>query len=162
MTEACPELTARSNLIHYSLAYSCRGRCFMTNDPNRGCVMIRMNLEAIPESTPCPQISGLSRIEYFREMLRQQSSDMKTAYSAGRVDIDSCTEITWTTEWLWVAIGLVIGAILVALAIMFMKKYSGKFKRGANDDVGHLMENEEKQETVIRSHKKFDFYEEGD
>ena len=95
-------------------------------------------------------------------MLRQQSSDMKTAYSAGRVDIDSCTEITWTTEWLWVAIGLVVGAILVALAIMFIKKYSGKFKRSANDDVGHLMENEEKQETVIRSHKKFDFYEEGD
>jgi len=160
MTEVCElEAASEKNLIHYNSAYSCRKSCFMTNDPSRGCAMMGMHLENIPESTPCPGIGGMSRIQYFREELEKQKKEMKTVYSASRVDIDSCTDITWTTEWVWVAVGLVVGVLCLAGAIMFIKK-QGRYKRGHMDDMAPIMESEKKPITTSRSNKAFEIIDE--
>jgi len=142
MTDACPDLLDSQNLIHYNAAYSCRKKCYMTNNPDRGCAMLGMHLENIPESTHCPGIVGSSRIQFFREQLQDQRKEMKKKYKAKRVDIDSCTEINWTTEWLWVAIGLVVGAVLLSGAIVFIKKQGGRLRKGDRDHLINEMEPE--------------------
>ena len=96
---------------------------------------------------------------YSREELEKQKKEMKTVYSASRVDIDSCTDITWTTEWVWVAVGLVVGVLCLAGAIMFIKK-QGRNKRGHMDDMAPIMESEKKPITTSRSNKAFEIIDE--
>ena len=88
---------------------------------------------------------------------------MKKTYSASRVDVDSCTAINWTTEWLWVAIGLVVGVLFLAVAIMVIKKQGGRMRKGDMDDTAPIMGMEqEKQMTTSRSTRNFDIINEND
>ena len=47
---------------------------------------------------------------------------MRRDYEAGRVSVDTCNHIGWTTQWVWVSVGLVVGALLLAMIIMFTKR----------------------------------------
>ena len=47
---------------------------------------------------------------------------MRRDYEAGRVSVDTCNHIGWTTQWVWVSVGLVVGVLLLALIIMFTKR----------------------------------------
>ena len=88
---------------------------------------------------------------------------MKKAYSASRVDIDSCTAVNWTTEWLWVAIGLVVGVVFLAVAIMFIKKQAGRMRSSDTDDTSPIMGMEQdKKMPMSRSRSQFDIIDEED
>ena len=47
---------------------------------------------------------------------------MRRDYEAGRVSVDTCNHIGWTTQWVWVSVGLVVGVLLLAMIIMFTKR----------------------------------------
>ena len=34
------------------------------------------------------------------------SGEMRREYEAGRVSVDTCNHIGWTTQWVWVSVGL--------------------------------------------------------
>ena len=53
---------------------------------------------------------------------------MRRDYEAGRVSVDTCNHIGWTTQWVWVSVGLVAGVFLLAVLIMFIKR---RLTRGA-------------------------------
>ena len=42
----------------------------------------------------------------IRSELNSMKSDLKTSYEAKRVTVDSCNEISWSTEWVWISVGL--------------------------------------------------------
>ena len=106
---------------------------------------------------------SFSILQTFRDQLRGQSKEMRKAYSASRVEVDSCTAINWTTEWLWVAIGLVVGVAFLAVAIMFIKKQGGKMRKSDMDDTAPIMGMEqEKQIPTSRSTRNFDIINEND
>jgi len=124
-TEACTDIGTEENLVELDETVFCKKECDLTNDPNRGCVKMGVHLEAIPEVASCPAIHG-SRVDYLRQKLEDRASDLATSYGAGRLTVDSCTAITWKTEWVWVAVGLVLFAILMAGLILFCR---GRFRR---------------------------------
>merc|ERR550532_505050 len=121
MTDVC-KVSEPGNAIHYSSAFSCRQLCSMSSQTERGCVMIEMHLENIPTSTYCNYTEDLSRTEYFKSQLREISGEMRRDYKAGRVSVDTCNHIGWTTQWVWVSVGLVAGVILLSILIMFTKR----------------------------------------
>ena len=41
-----------------------------------------------------------------RSQLREISGEMRRDYKAGRVSVDTCNHIGWTTQWVWVSVGL--------------------------------------------------------
>ena len=71
---------------------------------------------------------------------------MRRAYEAGRVSVDTCNHIGWTTQWVWVSVGLgrreqirtcqlfmyfyypVVGVLLLSGLIMLTKR---RLTRGA-------------------------------
>ena len=34
------------------------------------------------------------------------TGDLEKEYNVKRISVDNCNEITWSTEWVWVAVGL--------------------------------------------------------
>jgi len=150
MIQGCPELVGSANLIHYSVPYTCRKQCSMTNDQARGCAMIEMHLENIPDSIFCDNIADQTRIEYFRSKLRDMTGDLRKSYGAKRVSVDSCNDITWQTDWVWVSVGLVAGVFLLSLGIMFSKKVKRKSWRSEN----LINEKEKDDEESMHRNKK--------
>jgi len=124
-TEACTDIGAEENLVELDNPIFCKKECDLTDDPARGCVKMGVHLEGIPEVASCPAIHG-SRVDFLRQKLEDRASDLASSYSAGRLSVDSCTAITWQTEWVWVAIGLVLFGILMAGLILFCR---GRFRR---------------------------------
>jgi len=124
-TEACDLGSESSNLVEVDIPTGCRKECDLTDAPDRGCVKMGVHLEGIPEVASCPSIPG-TRLDYLRQKLEERSSDLAASYGAGRLTVDSCTAITWRTEWLWTAIGLVAFGLLMAGLIVFCR---GRFRR---------------------------------
>jgi len=122
MREGCPDL-GPENQIHYSPAFSCRQVCSMSRGTERGCVMIKMHLEDIPVSTYCPNTGDLSRMDYFRSKLRDMSGEFRAEYDAGRVSVDTCNDIGWTTQWIWISVGLVVSVFSLSVMIMLTKRW---------------------------------------
>ena len=66
------------------------------------------------------------------------SGEMRREYEAGRVSVDTCNHIGWTTQWVWVSVGLgrraeltaqfvlilfpVVGTLLLSSLIMLTKR----------------------------------------
>jgi len=124
-TEACTDIGTEENLVELDIPTFCKKECDLTNDPDRGCVKMGVHLEGIPEVASCPAIQG-SRVDYLRQKLEDRASDLASSYGAGRLTVDSCTAVTWKTEWVWVAVGLVLFGILMAGLILFCR---GRFRR---------------------------------
>ena len=51
-----------------------------------------------------------------------REGERRRDYEAGRVSVDTCNHIGWTTQWVWVSVGLVVGVLLLAMIIMFTKR----------------------------------------
>lgn len=155
--KACDDLPPE-NQISYT-AYSCRQRCSMTSSTARGCAMVEMNLKQLPESVYCEGLGDMSRIEYFRSELNSMKSDLKTSYEAKRVTIDICNEISWSTEWVWISVGLVGGVVLLSLTIMALKRMN--FKSGPRDksDSSSLDEEKETKKKYSRINPAFETFE---
>lgn len=124
-TEVCTDIGTEENLVELDNPIFCKKECDLTDDPARGCVKMGVHLEGIPEVASCPAIQG-SRVDYLRQKLEDRASDLASSYGAGRLTVDSCTAITWKTEWVWVAVGLVLFGILMAGLVLFCR---GRFRR---------------------------------
>lgn len=149
MREGCPELLAE-NAIYYSSPYSCRQVCSMSSETERGCVMIGMHLENIPASTYCNYTEDLSKIDYLRYKLKERSRDLQREYDAGRVSVDKCSDIGWTTQWIWVSVGLVLGVVLLSLVIMLTKR---KLIRGGSKIRDSLNNDQDNDEDKYKARK---------
>jgi len=161
MQDVCPSLNESSdNYIHYSPAYSCRQLCSMSTRTERGCVMIEMHLENIPASTYCTYTEDISRVEYFRSKLREMSKEFRKEFSAGRMSVDTCNDIGWTTQWVWVSVGLVVAVVLLSLLIMFTKR---RLRRGGARQLDDYEKEDETEKynykAKIRYNNAFEFEE---
>ena len=45
-------------------------------------------------------------ILYIRNKLEDMKGDFKKEFEAKRVAVDNCNAITWSTDWVWLSIGL--------------------------------------------------------
>ena len=82
---------------------------------------------------------------------------MQKTYSASKVEVDSCNTITWETEWVWVAIGLVVGVLLMAVVIVFVKKQRGTKRKVEMDDASPSMKMpRQKRVSMPRRTRHFD------
>lgn len=130
MKEACTDLPTE-NLIYYYQPYKCRQQCGLSNEGDRGCVMVGMHLEDIPESVYCENIKGQTRLQYFKNKLEDMKGDFKKEFEAKRVAVDNCNAITWSTDWVWLSIGLVGGVLLLTVSIMVGKRCGRGFRSGS-------------------------------
>jgi len=157
MKEACPDLPDR-NLIHYNQPYKCRQQCGLSNEGDRGCVMVGMHLEDIPESVYCENIKGQTRLQYFKNKLEGMTGELKNEFDAKRVAVDNCNAITWSTDWVWLSIGLVGGVLLLTVAIMLGKRCGRGFRSGSTpvqDSEKYYDEIDDKPRRYQRSNQAF-------
>ena len=42
----------------------------------------------------------------YRNKLHEESSSLKKEYGAKQVSVDNCNDIGWSTEWIWISVGL--------------------------------------------------------
>ena len=74
---------------------------------------------------------------------------MRRDYEAGRVSVDTCNHIGWTTQWVWVSVGLVVGVLLLALIIMFTKRRLTRRTPKTLDSVSVEDNDKEKLKVII-------------
>ena len=43
---------------------------------------------------------------FFRNKLEGMTGELKNEFDAKRVAVDNCNAITWSTDWVWLSIGL--------------------------------------------------------
>ena len=74
---------------------------------------------------------------------------MRRDYEAGRVSVDTCNHIGWTTQWVWVSVGLVVGVLLLAMIIMFTKRRLTRRTPKTLDSVSVEDNDKEKLKVII-------------
>jgi hypothetical protein len=114
-----------------------------------------VHLEGVPQATSCPGTGGHSRADHLRAQLEERASDLATAYSAARVTVDSCTAITWKTQWVWAALGLVAFGVLLAGLFVVCRGRLGRGRK-QEDEVELVKEEQEQYMARARSNKDFE------
>ncbi|XP_023330893.1 uncharacterized protein LOC111703237 [Eurytemora carolleeae] len=111
----------------------------MTDNKDRGCVKVELNVEKIPTTTVC-NTTGLSKLEYLRTRLNMETDSLEVQFKATQVYLDSCSVFTPFSEWALVAMGLSAGIIASILLVAFFTKSGFKFSKP--QDAEMLKQNE--------------------